>query len=1104
MLNEVSAMVDEHKNDDQTQSYLILSQGTTVGHYRIIEKIGGGGMGEVYLALDTRLNRKVALKFLSPHLCQDEYCRKRFTREAQAAAKLNHPNIVSIYEVGEHQRWAFIAMEHVEGQSLQELSVDRDLPIEQILEFGVQMCEGLDDAHEKGVTHRDIKPSNILIDSHGRVKIVDFGLASIVGADQLTKTGSTIGTIGYMSPEQVQGKEIDHRSDLFSLGVVLYELITKQNPFKRDSEAATMNSVLDHIPEPLVRYKNDVSDELQRIIFKLLEKASHHRYQTARDIVADLRRMREMSEKQLSDYRASARRKVFWRSLPVLVLTAIILLVLILKQWRFQTSSTDSVIAAPQRLAVLYLKNLGSHNDEYLSYGITEDLTVDLTRIGSIGVVPMRSVLQYKDTLIELNDIARKLRANLILDGSLHKTDSVIHVSAQLVDISSGVNLWAERWEEKVDNLPHIKEALAQGVSHALTLDASAMRAAQIGSPDAQNPVAYDYYLRGKYVFEHKADKSDVEIALGLLEKAVELEPLLLAARISIADILLYKSEYERAKEELSTVLSNAQRLHFRSDEAGALRSLALYYGIKSLWSMALDSAHRAVQISVELGDLAGEVEGLSLVIELHRMNREFDRAISLFGRVFEINHQLDDKSAEAQSLSSMGNVFLDKRENDSAKAYYEKALGIAISCEDKSLQARLIHSIGALYLREGDFDVGLQKLNEAMQIYRQLDQQRYIAEAFSLIARIYEAQGDFEKALYNSEQAAEIYTGFDNQPEMASVFFLKGRIYADQGDFDKALHFCERAQKIYDRFDNQQESAIVSHQMARIFADQGNNEGALQYYEKAFEAFAQIGEKRGMLGMLAGMINHHISIGHYRKSLEYAEKAEEILVELGEHEHLIGLRNVIGSLQTRLGEYDTAIPNLLKLLPVALESDDSSLYADIHQELGLAYLYKEEYTKAHEFLIAALTLFEKLNDQSSLATCNRYLGEMFYFQEMVDSSRRHFEIMKNIACEINARNIEIIALAYLASMGVRTGEGDNGIVQLQILVAETTADSLWEEHVVVQRLLGQTLLEHASGEEDRNRSSKALKVALAMAKEKEMAHEIRRLNKLLEKQPQS
>ncbi|MFW9817428.1 MAG: serine/threonine protein kinase, partial [Candidatus Thorarchaeota archaeon] len=230
-------MSEESFDNDKTHTHVPLTTGTMVSHYRIVEKIGAGGMGEVYLAEDTELDRKVALKFLPQHLCQDEDCRARFKREAQAAAKLDHPNIVTVHEVGEYNGRPYFAMAHVEGQSLKEYSSGKELSIEHILELGIQICEGLQAAHDKGITHRDIKPSNILIDSYGRARIVDLGLASVVGKDQLTKTGSTLGTIGYMSPEQVRGKEMDHRTDLFLLGVVLYELISGRTPFEKENEA---------------------------------------------------------------------------------------------------------------------------------------------------------------------------------------------------------------------------------------------------------------------------------------------------------------------------------------------------------------------------------------------------------------------------------------------------------------------------------------------------------------------------------------------------------------------------------------------------------------------------------------------------------------------------------------------------------------------------------------------------------------------------------------------------------------------------------------------------------------------------------------------------
>ncbi len=317
------------EDDDNTRTHVVLTKGTLVSHYRIIEKIGAGGMGEVYLAEDTELDRKIALKFLPSHLCQNEDCRKRFKREAQAAAGLDHPNIAGIHEVGEYNGRPFFAMQVVEGQSLKDVIAGKDLSPEQILEIVIQVCGGLQAAHDKGVIHRDIKPSNILVDGHGRVRIVDFGLASIEGLEHLTKTGSTLGTVGYMSPEQVQGEEVDHRSDLFSLGVVLYELITKQSPFKRDSEAATLKAVCDNAPEPLARFKSGLPGGLQAVIDKALEKDPRTRYQHADGMMSDLMRLCQEASGPVVRTQAGPQRKrlralAYWLSAMGVIAISII------------------------------------------------------------------------------------------------------------------------------------------------------------------------------------------------------------------------------------------------------------------------------------------------------------------------------------------------------------------------------------------------------------------------------------------------------------------------------------------------------------------------------------------------------------------------------------------------------------------------------------------------------------------------------------------------------------------------------------------------------------------------------------------------------------
>ena len=259
-------------DDDQTRSFINLAVGTNVSHYKIISKIGAGGMGEIYLAEDSQLDRKVALKFLPSHLCQDEASRARFTREAKAAAKLDHPNIVPVYEVGEFKGRPFFVMAHIEGKSLREVIKEGKLTISEAVNLMMQICEGLNEAHSAGVVHRDIKPGNIIIDKKSKPRLLDFGLASVSGEEKLTKTGSTLGTVGYMSPEQVKGELVDYRSDIFSFGVVLYETLTGLPPFHKDSEAATLHAIVDETPDPVARYKSGVPEKLQIIIDKILQK----------------------------------------------------------------------------------------------------------------------------------------------------------------------------------------------------------------------------------------------------------------------------------------------------------------------------------------------------------------------------------------------------------------------------------------------------------------------------------------------------------------------------------------------------------------------------------------------------------------------------------------------------------------------------------------------------------------------------------------------------------------------------------------------------------------------------------------------------------------
>lgn len=525
-------------NDDNTRTHIVLAQGTMVSHYRIVEKIGAGGMGEVYLAEDTKLKRQVALKFLPIQYISDANFKARFMREAEATAKLNHPNIVTIYDVSEFQGRPFFAMELIEGKSLRELSKDENLDIERVVELAIQICDALSAAHREKVVHRDIKPSNIVIDAYGRPKILDFGLASIQGAKQLTKTGATMGTFRYMSPEQIAGKEIDHRSDLFSFGIVLYELVARTTPFERGSEAATLQAITKDKQEPMARFKTGVPEGLQRVVDKLLEKNSELRYQNADDVTSDLKRL----DSQASE--AESKRP----SIAVLP---------------FANMSTDK-------------------EQEYFCDGIAEDILNDLTKIEEILVVSRTSSFAFKGKTEDLRDIGRKLNAGTILEGSVRKAGNRVRITAQLINVENGYHIWSERYDRELDDIFAIQDEIAESIVKALRVKLGPRRELDKGKAPTRNIDAYELYLRGR-VFFHQSGKKGLKFARELFSRAIEKDPNYALAYAGLSESLshtfLFINSDEPSIKGAMEASKKALELDPHSAEAHTARGLAVSLG---------------------------------------------------------------------------------------------------------------------------------------------------------------------------------------------------------------------------------------------------------------------------------------------------------------------------------------------------------------------------------------------------------------------------------------------------------------------------------------------------------------------------------------------
>jgi serine/threonine protein kinase/tetratricopeptide (TPR) repeat protein len=645
-----------------------------VSHYRIVKKIGAGGMGEVYLAEDTKLDRKVAVKFLPSHLCQDDDCRARFKREAQAVAKLNHPNIIHVYEVSEYQSRPFFAMELVEGQSLRDLAKSKELGINRIIELAIQICDGLGAAHDKEVVHRDIKPSNIVIDAYGRPKILDFGLAAIQGGEHLTKTGSTLGTVRYMSPEQVQGLEVDQRSDLFSLGVVLYELISGWTPFEKDSEAATLKAITQDNPEPLARYKSDIPDELQRTVSKLLEKDPSLRYQHADGVASDLKRL--VSHTQSSMAVTTRKKRSSWSLVIGGIVIIAVLVVAGIKYWPADYSAQPtSPTQGRKMLAVLPFENLGDPEGEYFADGITDEITSRLTKLSGLGVISRTSAIRYKNTDKGLPQIAEELGVGFILEGTIRwdksgDTDRV-RITPQLIDVSDNTHLWAENYGRDMSDIFAVQADIAVQIASALNVTLLQPEREALERRPTENLDAYHIYLQGHqrlWAPDYSADNYD--IAVSALERATDLDSsfALAFAALAQAHSLMYHFGYDLTDERLAKAREAIdQALALQPD----LPEVRFAYG--EYYYLGRKDYEKALQeYTFAQKNLQDDSRVVSAIGAVYRRQGRFDEAISQFKEAQKLSPQDPLMAAE------LGWTLTFVRDYQAGGRYYNLSLTIA------------------------------------------------------------------------------------------------------------------------------------------------------------------------------------------------------------------------------------------------------------------------------------------------------------------------------------------------------------------------------------------------------------------------------------------
>lgn len=825
--------------------------GKTVAHYKIVSKLGEGGMGEVFLADDTELDRKVALKFLPPRFASDKDALERFKREARAAAALDHPNIITIHEIGEHDRSPYIAMAYVDGQSLSKVIASGELSLSRILDLTLQISDGLTKAHAAGVVHRDLKPDNILVDTDGRAKILDFGLAKLGDLTKLTKEDSTVGTLYYMSPQQAQGEQVDARADLFSLGAILYEMVTGQRAFSGEHAAALHYAVANTDPQPLSRLSREATPELERIVFKLLKKDPAERYQSAADLAADIRALQSSPMSAASVSAGAPPRGRSTRFVIPALVVVVIALGVVLNPFR---KEAVRVADARPMIVVLPFENLGSHDDEYFADGITEEITSRLGGIGGLGVISRTSAMKYKATEKTLAEIARELGVAYVLEGTIRwdksGATSRVRITPQLIRASDDTHVWADNYERELTQIFEVQADIATKVAEAMQLTLLETDRTAIADRPTENMEAYTYYLRGREHARDVTSAGDLANAVSMVEKAIALDPAFAEAYAFTAmyHAAIYHNGLDRTPQRLKLSRSAADRamaLKPKAMESPLAMAYYYYWGFKD-YDRALEYLDFAAQLRPE------QVDVLQTYGWIYRRQGRFRDTISYLRRCMMLDPQ------NPTVLTGLVETY--KHLHDYARAdscalrlidllpeqdlvYFYRALLPLKESGDLVASRRALDDMPRVnsnewpyhwhyqYFLERDYTAAIDILEESST--NALTFEFYYKPNSLLQGQCYRMLGDRERAGAAFEAArVTLERAIAKRPDDPRLYKSMGLALAGLGRKGEAVRFGERAVEMYPLSLDAYVGQVYIYDLAAINAMVGNAEAAVKNLE--------------------------------------------------------------------------------------------------------------------------------------------------------------------------------------------------------------------------------------------------------------------------------